>query len=83
MKRARERGVKFKIYCVRPPQAYVNNALQLGCEVYVGNKEHYLIVDKKHCMTSAVRAGAETGKRAGKVRTDDEKFAEGPSCSTG
>ena len=79
VKRARGRGVKFKIYCVRPPQAYVNKALELGCDIYVGNKdlkEHYLIVDKKHCMTSSVRVGAETGKRAGEVRTGDEKFAK-------
>lgn len=78
MERARERGVDFKIYCVRPRREYVNKALQLGCEVYVGEQEldeHYLIVDGKHCMTSAIRPRAEIGKRAGEIRMNDEQLA--------
>jgi hypothetical protein len=80
LEEARERGVSIKIYCVRPPVEYVNKILQLGCEVYVGKEEleeHYLIVDREHGMTSAMRAGAEVGKRAGEVRLNDKAFAKG------
>jgi hypothetical protein len=79
LEEARKRGVSIKIYCTHPPVEYVNKTLQLGCEVFVGEnglKEHYLIVDREHGMTSMVRAGGEVGKRAGEVRLNDKAFAK-------
>jgi len=80
VEKARKRGVSFKIYCTHPPVEYVNKVLQLGGKVYVGEErlaEHYLIVDRKHCMTSAVRPKEKVGVRAGEVRLNDKRFARG------
>lgn len=80
VERVRERGVSFKIYCVRPLKEYVNQLLRLGCDVFIGEedvKEHFFLVDRKSCMTSVVRPRLEIGKRAGEVRINDRKFAIG------
>ncbi|KXA96381.1 hypothetical protein AKJ39_04685 [candidate division MSBL1 archaeon SCGC-AAA259J03] len=79
LERAADRGVSIKIYCVHPPQTYLNKNLQLTSEIYRGDRDpedHYLIVDGKHTVISTVRAGEETGERRGEVRREDKRFAE-------
>lgn len=79
VERAGERGVSIKIYCVHPPQTYLNKNLRLASEIYMGDKdpeEHYLIVDGRHVITSTLRARDEVGARKGTVRRNDEEFAE-------
>lgn len=78
LERAQERGVSVKIYCVHPPQTYVNKNLQLGSDVYIGNEDlenHYLVVDGKHTIVSKIRAGEEVGKRKGELKRNEEEFA--------
>ncbi len=77
LERARDRGAYVKIYCVHPPQTYINKSLSLGSEIYMGDKDpdnHYLIVDGKHTVTSKVRAGRDVGKRKGEVRRNDNAY---------
>lgn len=77
VEKARERGVKFKVYCSHAPAEFVNRLLSLGCEVFVGKDlpEHFFVVDGKHWMTSETRPGEAVGKRSGKVGIGEEKEA--------
>lgn len=79
LERVSEKGIPIRIYCVHPPRTYINKNLQLASEIYRGDEdpdEHYLIVDRKHTVTSAARAGKDVGARKGETRNNDKEFAE-------
>ena len=72
VKKARERGVKFKIYATSP--LYIDKWLSYGCDIYRGQKEledHYLIVDGKSFIHSYPHARRKIGVREGKIHLND------------
>lgn len=78
VRKARERGVKFKIYCSHPPAEFVNQLVRLGSEVYIGEDlpEHFFVVDGTHWMTSETRPGKALDKRSGQVGIEEESEAK-------
>jgi len=85
MSRARERGVKIRIYASHPNQAVINGLLARGCEIYIGKeiKDHYLIVDTKSFIHSkphppilGVRKGEAYINQPEKTRNAINKFKQ-------
>ncbi|MEA3255441.1 MAG: hypothetical protein U9Q22_06365 [Candidatus Altiarchaeota archaeon] len=74
VKRARDRGVKFRVYATSP--LYVDKWLAYGCDVYRGVKEvgdHYLLVDGKSFIHSYPHVRKRIGVREGEIHLGDSE----------
>lgn len=79
VERARDRGVKVKVYAKRPSPGVLNKLLMHGCEVYVGRelpKDHYLVMDQKSWMLSEEHPPRRIGVRRGIVHEGDPDGAK-------
>ena len=77
--KARDRGIKIRMYAVNPPQEVVNGLLALGCEVYVGKevpKDHCLVVDSNSWILSKGHLPRKIGEREGEVHINEPGSAK-------
>lgn len=79
IERAIVRGVKVRVYAKSPEQTTINQLIDHGCEVYLGEdvpKDHYTIIDKNTWVESLEHEPKKVGVRFGSMHIGDQKGAK-------